>query len=242
MFKKALRDYTFSSRVLPALLVAIGISLGGYFVGNSIKMRQLFDRYVTVKGLAERTVKADEAGWQISFNYADDDLSKLYQGISHAQTAAEKFLETEGFKENEIELTPVSVTDNQSSSYNTNEKVKRYTATAGLNIQTENVDLVKRVVQALGKLVEQGVIVSSSTVAYHFTHLNKIKPEMLVEAAKNAKKAAEIFAKNSNSRLCGIRQASQGQFSIESATGSPYDETGVMKKVRVVTTIGYFLK
>ena len=58
------------------------------------------------------------------------------------------------------------------------------------------------------------------------------------EATANARAAAEQFAKDSKSRLGGIRSASQGQISItDRDQGSPQ-----VKTVRVVTTVEYFLK
>ena len=50
---------------------------------------------------------------------------------------------------------------------------------------------------------------------YEFTDLNKVKPEMIAEATKNAREAANKFAEDSESRLGKIKTASQGQFSIE---------------------------
>ena len=88
--------------ILSALFIAIGIALSGYFIGHSIVLRTTFDRYVSVKGLAERTAKADEADWQIIFNYASDDLSDLYKGTAHSQKVIKDFLLKEGFTEEEM--------------------------------------------------------------------------------------------------------------------------------------------
>ena len=75
-------------------------------------------------------------------------------------------------------------------------------------------------------------------VSYEFTGLNEVKPEMIEEATRNARAAAEKFAKDSDSRLGKIRNASQGQFSIANRD----ENTPYIKTVRVVTTINYYLK
>ena len=75
-------------------------------------------------------------------------------------------------------------------------------------------------------------------VQYEYTGLNKIKPQMIEEATKNARQAAEKFAEDSDSELGKIRKANQGQFSItDRDANTPY-----IKKVRVVTTIDYSLE
>ena len=75
-------------------------------------------------------------------------------------------------------------------------------------------------------------------IQYDFTSLNEIKPQMIEEATKNAREAAQKFAKDSDSELGKIKRAVQGQFSIENRdANTPY-----IKRIRVVTTIDYSLE
>ena len=230
------------THIFPALLLAAGIALGGYFVGHALSMRQLFYRYVSVKGLAEKIVQADEADWQVSFSYAADNLANVYQKIAKSQATLKDFLRKKGFAEDEIEVKPVEITDNQSTGYNQNVKAKRYNGNESIIVHSNNVDLVKNTIQNIGDLVKRGVIINNTTVQYHFTQLNTIKPAMLTLATDNAEQAAKIFAQISHSKLGGIKRASQGLFTIQSARGNTYDESSIMKKVRVVTTVEYFLR
>jgi hypothetical protein len=69
------------------------------------------------------------------------------------------------------------------------------------------------------------------------SHFNEIKPEMIEEATKNARKVAAKFAKDSDSRLGKIKKARQGQFSINDRDSN----TPHIKKVRVVSTLEYYL-
>ena len=66
---------------------------------------------------------------------------------------------------------------------------------------------------------------------------NAIKPALIAEATANARQSAEQFAKDSGARIGGIRSANQGVVDISDRDqGSPR-----VKKVRVVTTVEYFL-
>lgn len=227
--------------ILPSLLLAIGIAIAGLAIGLSIAHIKGFDRYVTVKGLAERKVEANEAIWQLDFNYSSDTLSDLYSGVAKSQKAIQTFLVDQGFSAQDVQTQPVTVTDNESNSYVQNVKMRRYKANASVVLMTNKIQTVLNAVQKTGSLVQSDVVISTSSVRYLFTQLNEIKPTMLNEATLNAQKAAETFAKNSNSQLDGIRQASQGLFTIVDTDGS-YGGSDPVKKVRVVTTVQYFLK
>lgn len=86
-----------------------------------------------------------------------------------------------------------------------------------------------------------------NSVSYVYTRLNAIKPAMISQATRNARLAAGRFAADSGSQVGAIKQASQGLFTITSAdsAGTGYGARqgpSILKKVRVVTTIRYFLR
>jgi hypothetical protein len=92
-----------------------------------------------------------------------------------------------------------------------------------------------------GELVKQGVAVIRSwefQTQYVYTGLEQVKPEMIAEATRDARRAAEQFAADSGSRVGGIRNAQQGLFSIEDR--DPFSPE--FKKIRVVTTVQYLLE
>jgi hypothetical protein len=104
------------------------------------------------------------------------------------------------------------------------------------------------------QLVQKGIVLNSNPgqgLAYKFTGLNAIKPDMITEATRNARAAADRFAADSGSKVGSIRQANQGTFSISSADqggdsgeggeGGYMSDTSIMKKVRVVTSVEYYL-
>ena len=103
-------------------------------------------------------------------------------------------------------------------------------------------DLVRDLMTRQVELLRKGVAITGCDYRYNaefsFNGLNSIKPEMIEEATKNAREAAEKFAMDSDSKLGKIKNASQGLFSIyDRDSNTPY-----IKKVRVVTSVNYFLE
>jgi hypothetical protein len=126
-------------------------------------------------------------------------------------------------------------------------------------VRSKDVDKIAAAVQKTSDLIAQGVVLgggqqygSQNSVRYVFTGLNSIKPEMITEATRNARSAAERFAADSGSKVGTIRSAEQGLFTISSAdaaaagdseNGGGYQaDASIMKSVRVVTTIKYYLQ
>jgi hypothetical protein len=229
--------------VLTALLLSIGVVIGGYFIGNGISDIRVGPRTVKVKGLAEREVNADIAIWPISFDITANDLRELNATLNERQNAIKAFLIDAGFSMENISTAIPMITDLHSI-YRGSMGLppERYKAETSITVRTENVKLVKETMGKTSDLIEKGVALTGErhrdSAEFIFTSLNQIKPGMIEEATKNARTAALKFAEDSESDLGAIRNATQGQISIRSRDRN----TPEIKIVRVVTTIEYFLE
>lgn len=230
------------SAFLLGAFVCIGLFALGYQVSNGIVYFKSLERTVTVKGLSEREVPANIAIWPITFKEAGNDLYQLYSSIQKKNIVVLNFLESNGIKTEEITVSPPGILDKQAEGYGGSENIKfRYSANSTITIYTENVDTVRNAMTKLVDLGKSGIALArqnhQAQSQFIFTKLNEIKPEMIEEATKNAREVAEKFARDSNSKLGKIKKARQGQFSINNRDNS----TPYIKKVRVVSTIEYYL-
>lgn len=219
----------------------IGMAGGALAVAGAMNGISASQRFVTVKGLAEREVDANFATWKVDFSLAEEDLSTLQSSLFRQKNVVIDYFTTVGFTPEEIFVQPSNVEDKQASRYG-NERGKRYTANVTISVKTGKVELMRKAVDQADELVRRGIMLSSQCcnrggASYLFTGLNDIKPVMIAEATTNARKVAEQFAQDSGSAVGQIKRARQGLFSIkESEGGIPW-----IKKVRVVTTVDYFL-
>lgn len=225
-----------------SLILGICITLAGTSIGLGFYKGRATDRYVTVKGLAEREVNADLAIWPITFKVADNDLSPLQRGIDSGRDAIKAFLLESGFTDEEISFSAPSIIDTEAQQYsNRNESKYRYIAEATVTTRTGKVGQVRRTMEESRKLIGKGVVLAAKSwenpTEFLFTNLNEIKPAMIEEATKDARRAAEKFAQDSGSKVGKIRNASQGYFSISDRDRNSPE----VKKIRVVTTVQYYL-
>lgn len=227
-----------ASRFVPALLVALGLLALGLTIKSGIDNIAYRDREVTVRGLAEREVEANLVTWPITYSLAGNDLQAVYDKVSRNNDIIVKFLTSNGISPDEISVNPPDTYDAASNRYRSDSFAYNYSVNCTVTVTTSKVDKVRELLNRQAELLKQGVPFSNSYINYQYTQLNSIKPEMIAEATKNARAAASQFAADSESNLGKIKTATQGQFSIEDSDSS----TPFIKKVRVVSTIVYYLE
>lgn len=222
-----------------AAIMAVGMIAGGYLLGDGLLRAKDAERAVTVRGLAERDVTADLATWTISYSASSNSLAEAQDKVRRDTATIEAFFKDLGFPAAALQPTGANV-----NSF-TNEGVTTYTVRQRLALRTTDIARAQKAVARQFDLVGRGVFLEEgSGMAYTFTRLNDIKPEMVAAATRDARAAAQQFAKDSDSGVGKIRDATQGYFEIEARDGdaggwgsadSPY------KKVRVVTTVSFAL-
>ena len=226
--------------MISAVILTLGLIIGGYLLGDGLLRARMADRSVTVRGLAERDVTANLATWTIAYSAQSSSLQEAQAEIDRDTDAITGFFKELGFKTDALQPTGANV--NQYS----NDGTPQYTIRQRLSLRTTDIPKAQAAVARQFDLVRRGVVLEDgSGMSFTFTNLEKIKPEMVAEATKDARKSAEQFAKDSGTDVGGIKSATQGYFSIESRDGdgggygvsdTPY------KKVRVVTTVDFYLE
>ncbi|MCG7348302.1 SIMPL domain-containing protein [Sphingomonas sp. ACRSK] len=225
--------------LVAAAILALGMILGGYLLGNGLVRAHHADRSVTVRGLAERNVTADLAVWTLNYSKQGLDLAEVQADIDRDTQSIRRFFASLGFPAEALAPAGAGV----SQSYMNG--VQTVTVSQRLQLRTTDIARARRAVARQFDLVRQGVVLQEgSGISYSFTKLNDIKPAMVAEATRDARAAAEQFAKDSDTGVGGIKSATQGYFSVEARDG---EQAGYgvadtpFKKVRVVTTVDFYL-
>lgn len=219
------------------LILAVGMLALGLCIRSGFSSLSTKNRFVDVRGLAERTVKANQVTWPVQYTITGDDLPALYQQCTDKNKIVLDFLTSNGIPTSEISVNPPNIDDISANAWNDKARFK-YSLTSTMTVLTTQVDKVRELLNRQGELLNQGIAFANLSINYTYTDLNKIKPEMIVEATKNAREAAEQFAKDSESVLGKIKTATQGYFSIEDSDPS----TPYVKNIRVVTNVTYYLE
>jgi hypothetical protein len=187
-------------------------------------------------------VKADKVIWPVVYKVMADDVQTIYNDTDSNNAKIIAFLKAGGIQDDEITVSLPDISDKYANEYGSNNRAFRYISKNVVTVCTQNVDAVLALMSKQSQLLKEGVVVAGGTqwenpVEFKYEGLNDIKPQMVEEATRNARETAIKFAKDSGSRLGKIKTANQGTFTIENRDSS----TPYIKKVRVVTSVTYYL-
>ena len=243
-------------KVLAAVIVGLcllaGLTAAGYLVGRGTARFKSDVRTVTVKGLVEKEVPADEAVWTLSLRRASDDLKDAHAKISGDRDAVLAFLQKQGFKDSEIVRQPTRTIDKLAREYGQQQGTERirYVVTSAVTVRTPNIGQVQKSLGSTEELLKTGVVLdgegSAANPRYVVSKFNDLRPQLLAEATKNARAIAQQFAADSGASVGKIHSANQGMIQIFGSDGNdesgPYSPTSTpVKKIRVVSTFEFEL-
>ena len=223
------------SNVIAALLVALGLAVLGMFVKAGIDNFSFRDREVTVRGLAEREVMANSVIAPLRYSLKSDNIDEMTRIAESNNAILTQYVKSAGIADSSIYVMRMDIGE---IPYYGNERGPKYSLTGGITVETSKVSEVVALLDNQKPLYDKGIYLNDSYINYSYTDLNAIKPDMITDATKNARQAADRFAQDSDSHVGKIKTASQGQFSIESVS----DVRPWIMKVRVVSSIVYYLE
>ncbi|MFN3590660.1 MAG: SIMPL domain-containing protein [Thermaurantiacus sp.] len=231
-----------SSSAIAAAILAVGLLLAAAVLSWGLAGIREGPSVVTVRGVAERDVVADLATWTIATQANGSDLAEVQARADRDAETVQAFLSANGFTAAEVQPRGSSVSQYFDSNYGR----MNITIRQRLQARTTDIPKMERAFANQAELIRRGVALDSDGMGgltYSFTRLNDVKPEMIAEATRAAREAADQFAADSGTRVGRIRQATQGLFTITGRDG----DTGVgtdtpNQKVRVVTTIEFTLR
>lgn len=231
------------------IVVSLGLSFSGFKIYEGLKNFRNYDRFVTVKGLATKDMRADLAVWSVNFTATGDDLATAQLQLEDSAAKVSAYLVSNGLKQEDIRIQNIQVADKQAQTYSGSgaESGPRYVLSQALIARTNDLEAMIKASQNISQLIKQGVALGQPNGGYNpapqymFTKLNDVKPAMIAEATKNARSSAEQFAQDSGQKVGQIRSANQGVFEIQPRDPNITETETPDKTVRVVTTVEYYL-
>lgn len=246
--------------IIPTIL-SFGLIISAALISNAMNKANKDENRITVKGVAERRIKADKALINIVISDKNENLDELKKSISEKEKLVTDLIKNLKIDSNDYSIGNLRIQPNYiESSSNVkqqitaistpimqNAKISDYEGVETISIVTKNIDKVEEFFEKLLELKLQSNNIQINEPEFFITNIERYKKDMVVDASRNAEIRAIEMLKVNNNEIGGLKNISQGQFEILEDTEdvrkiNENEANQIYKKMRVVVTATYLIK
>ena len=240
--------------MLRSVIFSIALVIAASVLGYQVKQVGGGRESISVKGLAEKPIKADRAEWRVMLQVKGATTAEALARLRKERPALDQFLAGAGFdpasRSDSNEATEPNYEQVEGNNGNLRSVQQGYIARQTVTIATPDIAKVIAASRAIVQFEAEGHPVGFGEPQYLVSNLEEVKMSLIADAMKNSRTRAAEFAKNGDVEVGRMRSASQGAFYILPAGadqdvsdwGGSYDKSTVDKIARVVVTVDYGIR
>jgi hypothetical protein len=240
--------------MIRTVIFSIALIVAAAVLGFQVKQVGGGRESISVKGLAEKPIKADRAEWTIGLQVKGSSNADALAKLRREKPALDQFLATAGFDKSVLGETNESVEPNyeqvEGRNGNMRSEQQGNVARQSITIRTTEIDKIIVASRGIVQFEADGHPVTYGQPQFLVSNLEDVKLSLIGAAMQNSRTRAQEFAKNGDVEVGAMRSASQGAFYVLPAGadadvsdwGGTYDKTTVDKIARVVVTVDYGIR
>ncbi len=206
-------------RTIVAVIIGLSVIITGYVLGKAYNYKFNSQNTVGVMGGAEHYFSADLVVWSAAYSRTNFALKDAYAALKSDEQQVRAYLEKSGIADSEIVFSAIVIDKQYQYHYNEHGTVTSTTFTGyslrqTVKVSSRSIDKVEKISREITELLQSGIELSSEQPAYYYTKLSDLKIQLLEKATQDAHLRAETIAKNANSDLGELKNASMGVFQI----------------------------
>jgi hypothetical protein len=240
--------------MLRTIIFSIALIVSAAILGYQVKQVGGGRETISVKGLAEKPIKADRAEWTVRLQVKGATIADALAKLRKERPALDEFLGKAGFD-------AAALTESNEASEPNYEQVEGrngnmrsvqegHVARQSITINTADIARIIAAAKGIVQFEADGHPVSFGEPQFLVSNLEDVKMSLIAAAMQNSRARASEFAKNGDVKVGRMRSASQGAFYILAAGadqdvsdwGGSYDKSTVDKIARVVVTVDYGIR
>jgi uncharacterized protein len=237
--------------MIRTVIFSIALIVAAAILGYQVKQVGGGRETISVKGLAEKPIKADRAEWTVALQAQGDTIADALARLRKEKPALDQFLATAGFAAEALTEANEAVEPNFEEVEGRNGNMRSvqvgHVARQSVTVNTTDLPRIIAAAKAIVQFQAEGHPVNFGQPQYLVSNLEDVKMSLIGAAMQNSRVRAAEFAKNGAVKVGPMRSASQGAFYILPAGanadvsdwGGTYDKTTVDKIARVVVTVDY---
>jgi hypothetical protein len=233
--------------IAAAAILASSLGIGLAKVGSGFASRT--SNGITVTGSAKTSATADNAVWTLNVSLTRPTVAAAVTKVGADVAEVQKYLTAGGVAAEEITLGSVSTYANEEySNGNNTGRILNYRANRDVVVRSKDVQMIARLSQAIGTLLQSGVSVNNYGPQYYISTLPSLRPQLLEEAMKDAKVRAVAITKAVGGKVGSVQSVRAGVFQVTTpdstmtADGGAYDTSSIEKTVTSTVSVTFSVK
>ena len=227
--------------IIISTILTFGLIVSGALISNALDKVNKSENKITVKGVAEKRIKADRAVINIILTSKNKDVEEAKKSIDEKEKAVTELLETQQIQKENYDIGNLKIKPSYVGETN---KISDYEITQIISINTKDVDKIDEIYEKLAELPLTYHNLEVIKPEFYITGIEKYKKDLLIEASKNAEMRAFEMLKVNNNRVGDLKNMVQGQFEIledkeDTKRINEPVENQMFKKLRSVVTVTY---
>ena len=230
--------------IAASLIMALAVGGGLVRVGAGFAART--DNGITVTGSAKTTATADNVVWTLNVALSSPLVADAVKKVGSDVDAVSTYLTNGGIPANALTLGAVSTYGNEEyQNGNNTGRIISYRASRDITVRTSDVQLVYKLSQGIGSLLQSGVNVNNYGPQYYISTLPDLRPQLLEEAMKDAKTRAVAITKAVGGSVGAVQSVRSGVFQVTTpdstmvSDGGAYDTSTIEKTVTSTVSVTF---
>ncbi|CAN2185038.1 oxidative stress defense protein [Candidatus Nanopelagicaceae bacterium] len=210
-----------------AIALILAIALGGGLVKVGAGFADRSANGITVTGSAKTSATADNVVWTLNVSLTRQTVSDAVTKVGSDVAAVTKYLTAGGIPADELTLGSVSTYANEEySNGNSTGRILNYRASRDVVVRSKDVQLVSKLSQGIGSILQTGVSVNNYGPQYYLSTLPKLRPQLLEKAMKDAKVRAVAITKAVGGKVGAVQAVRSGVFQVTTPDSTQISDSG----------------
>ena len=230
--------------IAASLIMALAVGGGLVRVGAGFAARN--DNGITVTGSAKTTATADNVVWTLNVALSSPLVADAVRKVGADVDAVSAYLTKGGIPADALTLGAVSSYANEEwQNGNNTGRILSYRASRDITVRTKDVQLVYKLSQGIGSLLQNGVNVNNYGPQYYISTLSDLRPQLLEDAMKDAKTRAVAITKAVGGSVGAVQSVKSGVFQVTTpdstmvSDGGAYDTSTIEKTVTSTVSVTF---
>jgi hypothetical protein len=230
--------------IAASLIMALAVGGGLVKVGAGFAART--DNGITVTGSAKTTATADNVVWTLNVALSSQLVADAVRKVGADVDAVSTYLTKGGIPADALTLGAVSSYANEEwQNGNNTGRILSYRAARDITVRTSDVQLVYKLSQGIGSLLQNGVNVNNYGPQYYISTLSDLRPQLLEDAMKDAKTRAVAITKAVGGSVGAVQSVKSGVFQVTTpdstmvSDGGAYDTSTIEKTVTSTVSVTF---